>query len=110
MAASPEQALRYAEAHMTETLAALKVLASIPSISARPAPDPEVRRSADCVAAWMKRVGLEKVEVLELDGAHPYVYGEHVHAGAALTALLYAHHDVQPIGRESHWKSPPFVP
>jgi acetylornithine deacetylase/succinyl-diaminopimelate desuccinylase-like protein len=111
MPASSAQALAYAEAHMPDTLTALKALAAIPSISARPAPDPEVKKSAQAVATWMKRIGLERVEILELEGVHPYVYGEHLHAGeGAPTVLLYAHHDVQPIGRETHWKSPPFEP
>jgi cysteinylglycine-S-conjugate dipeptidase len=103
-------ALRHAETQLPETIAALKELARIPSISAHPPPDPDVRRSAEAVCAWMKRIGLEGVEVLELPGVHPYVFGEWLHAEGAPTVLLYAHHDVQPIGRLTHWHSPPFDP
>src|SRR5690606_8912460 len=69
-----------------------------------------VQRSASAVSDWMKRIGLERVEILELPGVHPYVYGEWLHAEGAPTVLLYAHHDVQPIGRLAHWQSPPFEP
>jgi acetylornithine deacetylase/succinyl-diaminopimelate desuccinylase-like protein len=110
MPTTPERALAHAEQHLPDTIEALKVLSRIPSVSANPPPSPEVDKSAEAVAAWMKRIGLEKVEILRLPKAHPYVYGEHVHVPGAPTALLYAHHDVQPIGRESHWKSPPFEP
>jgi acetylornithine deacetylase/succinyl-diaminopimelate desuccinylase-like protein len=110
MPASVDKALAHAEQHLPETLEALKELARIPSISANPPPDPEVQRSATAVKAWMDRLGLENTAILELEGVHPYVYGEHLHAPGAPTVLLYAHHDVQPIGRESHWKSPPFEP
>src|SRR5204863_440965 len=65
-------ALRAGEA---DTLADLCALARIPSVSARPVPDPHVRASAERTAELMKKAGLEDVELLELDGAHPYVLG-----------------------------------
>jgi cysteinylglycine-S-conjugate dipeptidase len=105
-----DAALRHAEARFVDTIQALGEIARIPSISAHPPPDQEVQRSAAAVRDWMKRIGLERVEILELPGVHPYVYGEWLRAEGAPTVLLYAHHDVQPIGRLAHWQSPPFEP
>jgi acetylornithine deacetylase/succinyl-diaminopimelate desuccinylase-like protein len=86
-------------------------LARIPGVSA-PGFDPaELERSASAVAELLREVGLEAVEVLRLPGAHPYVVGEHCHAGpTAPTVLVYAHHDVQPPGRPGQWETPPFEP
>ncbi|MBM4360415.1 MAG: M20/M25/M40 family metallo-hydrolase [Deltaproteobacteria bacterium] len=103
-------AVAFAEAYLDRTIAELKEFAKIPGISANPAPCPELARSAAHCAAWMTRIGLENVEVLELPGVHPYVYGEWLHAEGAPTLLLYAHHDVQPPGRPAFWKSPAFEP
>ena len=69
-----------------------------------------MRASAEAVAALLKKRGLEKVELLELPGVHPYVYGERMRVKGAPTLLLYAHHDVQPPGREELWKTKPFEP
>ena len=110
MPAKPEAALAHAEQHLRDTLDSLADITRVGGVSAEPAPNPEMRRSAERVAAWMKRAGLEQVEVLELDGVHPYIYGEWLHADGAPTVMLYAHHDVQPVGRLSHWHSPPFEP
>lgn len=92
-------------------LADLVELARIPSVSA-PGFDPEhVVRSAECVAQILERSGLDRVELLRLPGAHPYVVAEKRAARAdAPTVLVYAHHDVQPPGRPEKWITPPFEP
>ena len=89
----------------------LASLAAIPSVSA-PGFDPaQLERSASAVAELLEGAGMERVEVLRVAGAHPYVLGEWLHAGPdAPTALIYAHHDVQPPGRLEHWRSPAFEP
>ena len=89
----------------------LVTLARIPSVSAAGYPASEVARSAEAVAAVLADSGFEQVEVVPLEGAHPYVIGEWLGAGPeAKTLLLYAHHDVQPPGREAKWRSPAFEP
>ena len=89
----------------------LEDLVRIPSISAQPEHAHEVRRSADQVVEVLRSAGLEHVRLLELDGVHPYVTGEWCHAGDdAPTVLLYAHHDVQPVGTPDRWGSAPFEP
>jgi acetylornithine deacetylase/succinyl-diaminopimelate desuccinylase-like protein len=82
----------------------------VPSISALPDHAGDVRRSAELTADLLTRAGLEHVEVVETGGA-PAVYADHLHAGAgALTALVYGHHDVQPVDPLDEWLSPPFEP
>ncbi len=89
----------------------LESLVRIPSISAD-GHDPEAcRRSAERTAELLRDAGLDGVRFLEVDGAHPYVYGELLDAGEdAPTVLLYAHHDVQPVGTPDNWASDPFAP
>ncbi|MBW3563032.1 MAG: M20/M25/M40 family metallo-hydrolase [Actinobacteria bacterium] len=96
---------------MGEIREQLAELVRIPSVSADGHDPGEVRRSADATAELLRGAGLEEVRLLEIDGAHPYVYAEWLHGGDdAPTVLLYAHHDVQPVGTPDRWNSPPFEP
>jgi acetylornithine deacetylase/succinyl-diaminopimelate desuccinylase-like protein len=108
---APDTVIAAAEARFEDTLCELEALARIPSVSAGGFDPAEVVRSAEATAALLSGLGLEGVELLRVGDAHPYVFGEFRGAGPeATTALLYAHHDVQPPGREDHWESPPFEP
>lgn len=89
----------------------LERLIGIPSVSAPGFDEGQVRRSAELVRDLLGDRGLENARLLEIDGAHPAVYADWLHAGADKpTVLLYAHHDVQPPGEESSWTSAPFTP
>jgi acetylornithine deacetylase/succinyl-diaminopimelate desuccinylase-like protein len=89
----------------------LEALVRIPSVSA-PGHDPAaVRAAAEAVRDLLAARGFEHARVLEVEGSHPAVAADHLHAGPeAPTVLLYAHHDVQPPGDPARWTSPPFVP
>src|ERR671911_3168988 len=62
------------------------------------------------MAGVLREIGIENVQVLEIPGVHPYVYGDWLHRPGAPTILLYGHHDVQPPGRPEKWKTPAFEP
>ena len=103
-------ALDYLDRHLADFQEQLVALSRIPGVSAEPAPNEHLRRSAQATAEVLRQAGIENVQVLELPGVHPYVYGDWLHKPGAPTLLLYGHHDVQPEGRPEKWVSPPYEP
>jgi acetylornithine deacetylase/succinyl-diaminopimelate desuccinylase-like protein len=85
----------------------LKDYLAIPSISALPEHQGDVRRCAEWTAAEMTRVGLENVKLVDTLG-NPVVYGDWLHAEGAPTILFYGHYDVQPVDPLDLWETPPF--
>jgi cysteinylglycine-S-conjugate dipeptidase len=105
-----ESVIRYFNDHKTEYLNDLKALVRIPSISF-PGFDPAlVRQNADAVAALLSKSGLRDVRVLDTGRGYPSVFGQWPGASGKPTLLLYAHHDVQPVGNSALWTTPPFDP
>jgi acetylornithine deacetylase/succinyl-diaminopimelate desuccinylase-like protein len=103
--------LRSAVDELTPSLRAdLERMVAIPSVSAAGFDSDRVRESADLTARLLEAAGCEGVRLLEIDGAHPAVFGEIPGPEGAPTVLLYAHHDVQPPGPADEWDTPPFEP
>lgn len=97
-----------------QTLQTLTDLVAIPGIAWDSAPREHLERSAEAVAALLREAGLEDVETVtesRPDGrpGGPAVIGARAAAQGRPTVLLYAHHDVQPLGDEALWDTPPLV-
>jgi acetylornithine deacetylase/succinyl-diaminopimelate desuccinylase-like protein len=85
----------------------LKEYLAIPSISALPEHQGDVRRCAEWTAAHMRHIGLQNVRVIDTPGS-PIIYGDWLGAPGAPTILFYGHYDVQPVDPVDLWDSPPF--
>src|SRR4051812_36928767 len=88
----------------------LERLVRIPSIWADPAHADDTRRSAEAVAALARDSGGQDVRIIAADGGAPAVVAHRPAPPGAPTVLLYAHHDVQPVGDEAAWDTDPFDP
>ena len=89
----------------------LEELVKVDSVSAARFDPSPVRRCALTSVTQLEAAGLHGVRLLEVENAHPAVYGEiPPPVDGAPTVLLYAHYDVQPPGPEELWNTPPFEP
>lgn len=95
---------------MPSVRADLERMVRIPSVSADPTAGQHMAASAELVATLLRAAGLSDVEILTVDGGQPAVVGRRPAPPGAPTVLLYAHHDVQPVGARSDWASDPFAP
>lgn len=86
----------------------LERLVRIPSIAFPDFDHSYVERSAEATAELLRGCGLS-VRVVA-SGGQPAVIGRRPAPPGAPTVLLYAHHDVQPIGDADRWHSDPFSP
>lgn len=87
----------------------LKTFLRIPSISTLPEHAGDIQRAAEFVAAALREIGMENVEIIPTS-RHPLVYADWLHAPGKPTVLCYGHYDVQPADPLELWDSPPFEP
>jgi acetylornithine deacetylase/succinyl-diaminopimelate desuccinylase-like protein len=99
----------YCDAHQPRFVDELVEFCRIPSISADPAHAGDVRRSAERLAQAARDAGFATAELIETPG-HPAVYAERMVDPGLPTALIYGHHDIQPVDPLEEWTSPPFEP
>jgi acetylornithine deacetylase/succinyl-diaminopimelate desuccinylase-like protein len=86
----------------------LERLVRIPGIAFEGFDHSHVERSAEAVAELLRGCGLD-TQIVRGDG-QPAVIGRKAAPPGAPTVLLYAHHDVQPVGDPALWHSDPFEP
>ncbi len=87
----------------------LEDLVRIESVSADPAREAEVRRSAEAVRDLLAAEGCE-TDIVSAAGGAPAVIAHKPGPEGSPTVLLYAHHDVQPENDHAEWDSAPFEP
>lgn len=98
-------------------LADLGTLVRIPSVAFPGFDRANVERSAAAVESLLNDLGIfdsveVKTAIIPETGAEgmPAVLASRAARNGRPTILLYAHHDVQPVGDESLWESSPFEP
>jgi acetylornithine deacetylase/succinyl-diaminopimelate desuccinylase-like protein len=99
----------YIQSNQQRFLDELFELLRIPSVSADPAYKNDVVKTAEAVAASLKKAGADQVEICETAG-YPIVYAEKIIDPLKPTILVYGHYDVQPPDPLDLWHSKPFDP
>lgn len=104
-----QAALDWLDKNHESIVRGLADLVAIPSISTDGGHQDEIERTAALTCQQMREAGLHHVEALKVGHSYPYAYGEWLEAPGKPTLFLYAHHDVQPVTHNDHWKSEPWT-
>ena len=99
---------QHVDANLPHVLEQLESLVRIPSVSSNTEHVLDVARSAEATAALLTQIGMH-TEIVQAGGL-PSVIARRPAPPGAPTVLLYAHHDVQPVGELDQWRSQPFEP
>lgn len=99
----------YISANKERYLKELIDFLKIPSVSANPAHDADVRQTAAFVKMRLEAAGVDVAEICETP-KHPIVYAQKMIDPKLPTILVYGHYDVQPADPLELWTSPPFEP
>lgn len=101
------------DAVFPEMLNKLAELVAIPSVSSVDEHAGDVVRSAEYVRDALRAIGLQAdiftAPTPSGQEGKPAVVAHSARVEGAPTVLLYAHHDVQPVGDVSRWSSDPYV-
>ena len=87
----------------------LSDLVMIPSISSLDENQKDVLDSANYIADLFNEIGLNS-KVTSSKNSKPAVLAQTEIDSSKKTVLLYAHHDVQPVGDINKWDTDPFKP
>ena len=93
----------------SESLDLLRTLIGFPGISADGFQSQALAETADYLLSTCRSYGWKEIEKFQFDDSAPYIFVNlPTKNPKAPTILLYAHYDVQPVGNEHLWRSPPF--
>ena len=101
-------AIQYAHETYDNTLAELKSLVGIPSVSTDPLHQADMYRAAEWLEKKFSSLGLE-ARVFKTR-KHPVVFAQYQCSPQAPTVLVYGHYDVQPPDPLELWETEPFTP
>jgi len=92
-----------------KTVEILSELVRIESISSDKKHVDDVLKSAEFVKGLFSSLGL-KTKIVTSGDSRPAVLAQTEMNPERKTVLLYAHHDVQPVGDINKWNTEPFTP
>lgn len=107
---SVEHSLQYFENNKERMTDTYIDLLKIPSVSTNPDHAQDMQRTAEFLADYLRKIGVEHVEIFQTP-LHPILYAEKKSSKPdAKTLLIYGHYDVQPEDPIDEWQSEPFEP
>ena len=112
-AAFVETVKEWVEHHFSHIVAELKHLVTYPSLAFEGYERAPLEASADAVVTLLQKLGLQELQQLTEHGSDgtasgPAIIGRRPSAANKPTVLLYAHHDVQPVGDRAAWNTDPW--